>query len=156
MNHPFLRIALIVVIAASALPALHAQRERLTPQEIEYVDKNWPGTKKTGTGIRYKILKEGTGAKPHEGDRVAMLYRGTLLDGKVFDSRKDPKEPLVFRLGREEVIEGWDQVIPMMTVGEKRVVIIPSSLGYGSRGKAPVIPRDAPLVFEMELIAINP
>jgi FKBP-type peptidyl-prolyl cis-trans isomerase len=155
MNHSFLRIVFIVLLAAS-LPKLQAQRERLTPQEIEFVEKTWPGTKKSSTGIRYIIQKEGSGPRPHTGDRVAMLYRGTLLDGKVFDQRQDPKDPLVFRMGREEVIQGWDQVIPTMKQGEKRLVIIPASLAYGSRGKAPVIPRDAPLVFEMELTAINP
>jgi FKBP-type peptidyl-prolyl cis-trans isomerase len=155
MNHPFLRFLFVAVLVA-ATPLLHAQRERLTPEEIEVVDKAWPGTKKSSTGIRYLIRKEGTGASPRPGDRVGMLYRGTLLDGTKFDEHLDPKKPLTFRVGREEVIQGWDQIIPMMKLGEKRLVIIPSSLAYGHRGKPPTIPRDSVLVFEMELASINP
>lgn len=155
MHPAFLRIVLLSVLAV-ATPQLHAQRERLSPEEIEIVEKKWPGTKKTSTGLRYIILEPGTGASPRSGDRVGMLYRGTLLDGTQFDVRTSADKPLVFRLGREEVILGWDQIIPLMKVGEKRLVIIPSSLGYGHRGKPPVIGRDAPLVFEMQLVSINP
>jgi len=79
-----------------------------------------------------------------------------LLHGQKFDQQLDPAHPLVFRVGREEVIPGWDQILPMMKLHEKRLVVIPSELGYGSRGHSPSIPRDATLVFEMELVAINP
>lgn len=151
-------LARFVFVAAltCVTPWLHAQRERLPPEEIEYVEKTWPGTKKTGTGIRYLILKPGDGPSPKEGDRVAVLYTGTLLHGKKFDEQLDAAHPLTFRIGREEVIEGWDQLLPMMKLHEKRLAIIPGSLAYGSRGRAPTIPRDATLVFEMEVIAINP
>lgn len=154
MTHAFLRLALLAFIALSA-PLLHAQRERLPPEEIEFVEKTWPGTKKTSTGIRYLIRREGTGVAPKPGDRVGVLYVGTLLNGVKFDEHLDPKEPLVFRVGREEVITGWDQILPTMKVGEKRLVIIPGSLAYGSRGRGPVIPRDATLVFEMELLSVS-
>ena len=136
-----------------ALPSLHAQRELLTPDQIEQVEKKWPGTKRTATGIRYIVLKEGTGESPKSGDRVNVLYIGSLLDGTEFDRTQDPSRPFTFRVDRGEVITGWDQIIKTMKVGEKRIVIIPSSLGYGSRGQAPKIPRDAVLVFEMELIS---
>jgi FKBP-type peptidyl-prolyl cis-trans isomerase len=155
MIHPLLRFVVLSVIIFTA-PLLHAQRERLTPEEIEIVEKNWPGTKKTSMGIRYLIQREGAGESPKSGDRVAVLYVGTLLNGKKFDAQQDPASPLIFRVGREEVIAGWEQILPMMKPNEKRLVIIPGSLAYGSRGRAPTIGRDATLVFEMELLKINP
>lgn len=155
MTQPLLRLALLFLALFSA-PLLHAQRERLSPEEIEVVEKNWPGTKKTGTGIRYIIQREGTGPSPKAGDRVAVLYLGTLLNGKKFDAKQDPADPLVFRVGREEVIAGWEQILPMMKLNEKRLVIVPGSLAYGSHGRPPLIGRDATLVFEMELVKINP
>lgn len=155
MIRPFLRIVLVLLTLASS-PLLHAQRERLTPEEIEIVEQKWPGTKKTGTGIRYLIQKEGAGESPKPGDRVAVVYIGTLLDGTKFDGRTDPEDPLTFRLGRQEVIAGWEQILAVMKLNEKRLVIIPGSLAYGSRGRAPLIGRDATLVFEMELVRITP
>ena len=155
MIHPLLRFLALSLIICTA-PLLHAQRERLTPEEIEIVEKNWPGTKKTSMGIRYIIQREGAGESPKNGDRVAVLYIGTLLNGKQFDAQQDPAKPLIFRVGREEVIAGWEQILPMMKLNEKRLVIIPGSLAYGSRGRAPLIGRDATLVFEMELVKINP
>jgi FKBP-type peptidyl-prolyl cis-trans isomerase len=155
MTRTFARLVLFLAIACAA-PSLHAQREHLSPDEINYVDKKWPGTKKTSTGIRYLILKPGDGPSPKDGHRVGVIYTGTLLDGKKFDERLDPEHPLVFRVGREEVIVGWDQVLPLMKLHEKRLVIIPGILAYGSRGRAPTIPRDATLVFEMELVSIDP
>lgn len=155
MKHPVLRLLLLLAVVA-ATPLLQAQRERLTPDEIDYVEKTWPGAKRTSTGIRYIIQQEGDGPSPKPGDRVAVLYTGRLLDGKKFDERLDPAAPLSFRLGRGEVILGWDQILPAMKLNEKRLVIIPGSLAYGSRGRAPDIPRDATLVFEMHLIKITP
>lgn len=154
MMSPVLRLVL-VVLAAFAAPLLSAQRERLTPDEIEYVNKTWPGTKKTSTGIRYIIQKEGDGESPKAGDNVGVCYTGWLLDGKKFDEHLDPNAPLVFRVGRNEVIVGWDQILTAMKLHEKRLVIIPGDLAYGSRGRAPDIPRDATLVFEMELVSIK-
>jgi len=151
---PILRLALLAALTFTA-PLLHAQRERLTPDEIDYIDKTWPGTKKTGTGIRYLIRHEGEGEAPKPGDRVGVLYVGTLLHGAKFDQHVDPADPLVIRVGRGEVISGWDQILVTMKLHEKRLAIIPSELAYGSRGRPPVIPRDATLVFEMELITIT-
>ena len=155
MTPPLLRLVLLVVLAFAA-PLLHAQRERLTPDEIDYVEQKWPGTKKTGTGIRYLIVKEGDGPSPKPGDRVGVYYTGTLLKGEKFDERLAPAEPLSFRVARGDVIVGWDQILPMMKLNEKRVVIIPSELAYGARGRPPSIPRNATLVFEMELSSITP
>lgn len=154
MLRPLLRLTFLLLVLFAA-PLAQAQRERLSPEEIEIVEKNWPGAKKTGTGIRYIVRREGTGESPKGGDRVSVLYVGTLLNGKRFDSREDPASPLVFRVAREEVIAGWDQILPTMKVGEKRLVIIPGSLAYGSHGRAPLIGRDATLVFEMELVKVE-
>lgn len=152
---PALTRLVLVLLVLGAAPLAHAQRERLSPEEIEYVDKTWPGTKKTSTGIRYIIQKEGDGPSPKPGDRVGVLYTGMLLNGQKFDEQLDPKKPLLIRIARDEVIQGWDQVLQLMKLNEKRLVIIPGSLAYGSRGRAPMIPRDATLVFVMELIAIK-
>jgi FKBP-type peptidyl-prolyl cis-trans isomerase len=156
MNRPFLRILFFTLLLALTGPLLHAQRELLTPDQIDYVNKTWPHTRKTSTGMRYLVEKEGTGAMPKPGDEVSVLYVGKLLSGEKFDEQLDPAHPLVFRVARGNVIEGWDQIIQSMKKGEKRLVIIPSSLAYGSRGRAPNIPRDAVLVFDMELIGIKP
>jgi FKBP-type peptidyl-prolyl cis-trans isomerase len=143
-------------MAALWVPSASAQREKLPPDDLDYVYKTWPNVEKTNTGIRYLIEKPGDGPKPVDGQKVAVLYVGKLLDGTQFDAAQDPKKAFEFRVGREAVIKGWDQVLPLMQVGEKRLVIIPSELGYGSRGQLPKIPRDATLVFEIQLLKIIP
>lgn len=155
MTHTLVRLVLLVAVV-SLTPCLKAQRERFTPDEIDQIEKKWPGTKKTSTGIRYLVLKPGDGPVPKDGQRVGVAYVGYLLDGKKFDEHPDPDHPLIFRVGREEVIQGWDQLLTQMKLHEKRLAIIPGSLAYGSRGRSPTIPRDATLVFEMELVAIDP
>ena len=144
------------LLSLLAAPAAFAQREKLPPADLEYVEKNWPEAKKTSTGIRYIVLREGQGdAMPKPGDKVSVLYVGRLLDGTMFDQNTDPEHPFVFRVRREMVIEGWDQIIQHMRKGEKRLVIIPPELAYGTRGQPPKIPRNATLVFEMELLSFG-
>lgn len=152
----FLR-ALPVLLLAFVTPLLHAQREKFSTEDLEYIEKTWPDAKKTNTGIRYVILKEGeSGApSPKPGNWVSVLYVGKLLRGQQFESLQDREHPFKFRVARESVIEGWDQVLVMMKRGEKRLVIIPPELAYGSRGQLPKIPRNAALVFEIELIEIS-
>ena len=145
----------LVLFTAFAASALHAQREKLPPEDLEYVEKTWPSAKKTMTGIRYVIMKEGEGDTPKPGDKVNVLYTGRLLDGKVFDQATDPAQPFTFRVRREAVIEGWDQVLQLMKRGEKRLVIIPPELAYGTRGQPPKIGRNQTLVFEMELLSFG-
>ena len=132
-----------------------AQREKLPPADLEFVEKTWPNAKKTQTGIRYVVLQTGAGDTPKPGDKVNVLYEGRLLDGKVFDSAKDPAQPFTFRVRRDMVIEGWDQILQVMKKGDKFLVIIPPELGYGTRGQPPKIGRSATLVFEMELISFG-
>ena len=138
-----------------AAPVLHAQREKLPAEDLEYVEKTWPEAKKTNSGIRYVILQAGTGERPKPGQNVAVLYTGRLLSGEVFDQAIEKDKPFIFRVGREQVIQGWDQVLPLMRVGEKRIVVIPPELAYGTRGQPPKIPRNATLAFTMELIEIK-
>lgn len=140
------------MLALVAAPALRAQREKLPAEDLEFVEKNWPEAKKTSTGIRYLIMREGQGDMPKPGDKVSVLYIGRLLNGTVFDQNQNREDPFSFRVRREMVIEGWEQVLQLMKRGEKRLVIIPPELAYGTRGQPPKIPRKATLVFEIELL----
>lgn len=144
--------SLIFLLLALTAPALHAQREKLPPDDLEFVEKKWPEAKKTNSGIRYVILREGQGGSPRPGNTVSVLYVGQFLNGKVFDQYQEREQPFTFRIAREQVIEGWDQVLQLMKRGEKRLVIIPPELAYGSRGQPPKIPRNSTLVFEIELL----
>ena len=142
-------------MAAIAAPVLRAQREKLPPEDLEFVEKTWPEAKKTNTGIRYLILREGQGQPAKPGDKVQVLYVGRLLNGTIFDQALDKAQAFKFRVGRGEVIQGWDQILQLMKVGEKRLVIVPPELAYGTRGQPPKIGRNATLVFEMELIYLT-
>jgi len=134
-----------------------AQREKLPPDDYDLVYKSWPNIKKTNGGIRYIVLKPGDGPMPKPGEMASVLYKGTLLQGgKQFDAAQDPKKPFTFRVDRGMVIKGWDEIIQMMALGAKWMVVIPPELAYGSRGQPPSIPRDATLVFEVELLKIGP
>ncbi|KAJ1695168.1 hypothetical protein LUZ63_011866 [Rhynchospora breviuscula] len=104
-------------------------------------------------GVKYK--PETCSIQAHKGDRIKVHYRGTLTDGKVFDSSYERGDPIEFELGSGQVIKGWDQGLLGMCVGEKRKLKIPSKLGYGDQGSPPTIPGGATLIFETELVAVN-
>lgn len=110
----------------------------------------------TDSGLRYVDLIEGTGPSPSTGDTVKVHYTGWLEDGTKFDSSVDRGQPFVFPLGRGRVIQGWDEGVATMKVGGKRKLIIPAHLAYGDRGAGGVIPPGATLIFEVELLGINP
>jgi FKBP-type peptidyl-prolyl cis-trans isomerase FkpA len=109
----------------------------------------------TVSGLKYEDLKEGAGPAATTGKTVSVHYTGWLTDGKKFDSSKDRNEPFNFPLGAGRVIKGWDEGVAGMKVGGKRKLTIPPGLGYGPRGAGGVIPPNATLVFEVELLKIN-
>lgn len=111
------------------------------------------GVTTTDSGLQYKSLVAGDGAKPAKSDRVKVHYKGTLIDGTVFDSSYDRGEPIVFPV--TGVIAGWIEGLQLMTVGSKFELSIPSNLAYGANGSGPVIGPDATLIFEVELLAIE-
>jgi len=113
------------------------------------------GMMTTPSGLQYQILKEGNGAVAKAGDHVSVHYTGWLMDGTKFDSSVDRNMPFEFNLGAHQVISGWDEGVAGMKIGEKRVLIIPPELGYGSRGAGGVIPPNATLKFEVELLGIK-
>jgi len=105
------------------------------------------------TGLQYKVLKDGDGAKPQALDKVKVHYEGKLVDGTVFDSSYKRDEPVTFPVSR--VIPGWTQALKMMKVGSKWQLFIPPHLGYGKRGSRNVIPGNAVLIFQVELLGIE-
>lgn len=109
----------------------------------------------TESGLKYKELQKGTGATPKNGQTVVVHYIGTLEDGTKFDSSRDRNQPFSFKLGAGQVIKGWDEGLSTMKVGDRRQLIIPPELGYGARGAGGVIPPNATLIFDVELLKIS-
>ncbi|MDP5158611.1 MAG: peptidylprolyl isomerase [Flaviramulus sp.] len=119
------------------------------------LDKIAAGFMKTESGLRYQIIQEGNGVKAEKGKTVSVHYKGQLSDGTVFDSSYKRNEPIDFPLGMGQVISGWDEGIQLLKVGDKARFVIPSHLGYGSRGAGGVIPPNATLIFDVELMGVK-
>jgi len=111
------------------------------------------GFSKTSSGLLYKFEKENNSHKPSNGNKVKVHYKGMLLDGTVFDSSFKRNQPIEFTLGVGQVIKGWDEGISLLGIGDKASFIIPSDLAYGASGAGGVIPPNATLIFEVELIS---
>lgn len=126
------------------------------PQTIEMGESVLPDSNEgltTESGLQYIETKAGTGAQAQAGDKVAVHYTGTLADGTKFDSSFDRNEPIEFVLGKGAVIAGWDEGIALMKEGGKATLVIPPALGYGGGGIPGVIPGDATLIFDVELVS---
>lgn len=119
------------------------------------LDKVAAGFEETPSGLRYKIIQKGTGKKAEAGMKVTVHYEGSLLNGTVFDSSYKRKDPIEFQVGIGQVIAGWDEGICLLQVGDKARFVIPSDLGYGSAGAGGVIPPDAILIFDVELMKLG-
>lgn len=129
------------------------EEEKTKGAEFLAQNKKNKGVVETPSGLQYKVIKEGTGKKPTATDKVKVHYHGTLLDGTVFDSSVERGEPITFPLN--QVIAGWTEGVQLMSEGSKYIFYIPSNLAYGDRG-AQTIKPGATLIFEVELIEVNP
>lgn len=137
-----------------AVERRNAQGEKLAAQSKEFIEKaaKEKGAVKTPSGLVYKSLKEGTGASPSATDKVKVNYRGTLIDGKEFDSSAAAGKPAEFKL--DQVIKCWTEGVQKMKVGGKAQLVCPPDIAYGERGSG-VIPANATLVFEVELLEVT-
>ena len=119
------------------------------------MEKLAAGFEKTESGLRYQFIQKGEGKQAEAGKTVSVHYEGSLENGKVFDSSYPRKKPIEFRLGQGQVIEGWDEGIALLKVGDKARFVIPSDLGYGPAGAGGVIPPNATLIFDVELMDVK-
>jgi peptidyl-prolyl cis-trans isomerase A (cyclophilin A) len=119
------------------------------------MEKLAAGFEKTESGLRYQFIQRGEGKQAEAGKIVSVHYEGSLENGKVFDSSYPRKKPIEFKLGIGQVIEGWDEGIALLKVGDKARFVIPSDLGYGPAGAGGVIPPNATLIFDVELMDVK-
>jgi FKBP-type peptidyl-prolyl cis-trans isomerase len=145
--------------AIEAFRTFEGTREKRVAEEKAkaeaVLDKLATGFDKTDRGLRYQIIQKGEGVKAEKGKTVSVHYKGQLADGTVFDSSYKRNQPIDFPLGVGQVIPGWDEGILLLNVGDKARLVIPSDLGYGSRGAGGVIPPNATLIFDVELMNVK-
>ena len=145
--------------AVEAFRTFEGAREKRIAEELKAkeaeLDQLSLGFEKTESGLRYQIIQKGDGVKAEKGKTVSVHYKGALPDGTVFDSSYKRNAPIDFPLGVGQVISGWDEGIALLNVGDKARFVIPSHLGYGNRGAGGVIPPNAVLVFDVELMNVN-
>jgi len=160
VDYIYFHIALHDVITKEEMEARRlADQKKMEAEEEklrgDYLTENYPDATPTSTGLYIIPVKSvKNGKKPQTGQRVKVHYTGTLLDGTKFDSSVDRGKPYEFPLGQHQVIQGWDEGIALMAVGEKAILVIPSQLAYGERGSNRTIPPFSTLVFEVELVEI--
>lgn len=160
-------VCVVVLVVSQFTNQPNASADRLTsnqPQIAQVTEKPTPSNNMsdddnkavtTPSGLKYEVLKAGDGATPKTGQTVVVHYTGTLEDGTKFDSSRDRGQPFSFKLGVGQVIKGWDEGLSTMKVGDRRKLIIPPELGYGARGAGGVIPPNATLIFDVELLKIS-
>lgn len=140
MKRFYITMAVIIMAALIAAPAFAKEKSK---------------TVTTASGLKYIDVVVGKGASPSVGKQVKVHYTGTLENGKKFDSSVDRNQPFTFIIGVGQVIPGWDEGVMSMKVGGKRKLIIPPNLGYGARGAGGVIPPNATLLFDVELLDVE-
>jgi len=140
-------IAILALVMLAACATAQQEDTTMTTEETTLVT--------TESGLQYEIVQPGEGEPAQKGNTVEVHYTGWLMDGAKFDSSLDRNQTFSFRLGDNHVIRGWEEGVLGMKPGEKRVLIIPPELGYGSRGAGGVIPPNATLKFEVELISFK-
>ncbi|WP_018279212.1 peptidylprolyl isomerase [Capnocytophaga cynodegmi] len=144
--------------AVKAFETFNAEKEKRIAEERKKIEQvlasETAGFEKTESGLFYKITNQGSGKKPKAGDEVAVHYTGMLLDKTVFDSSYRRNQPLTFTVGVGRVIEGWDEGILLLREGDKARFVIPPDLAYGSQGAGGIIPPNALLIFDVELVKI--
>lgn len=145
--------------AVEAFRTFEGSREKRLAEEKKLqaaeLDKIAAGFEETASGLRYKLIQKGKGVQAEKGKTVSVHYEGSLMNGQVFDSSYRRNEPISFKLGVGQVIQGWDEGISLLSVGDKARFVIPSNLGYGSAGAGGVIPPNAILVFDVELMGVK-
>jgi len=133
-----------------------AEREAAAKKKSEeLLEELAAGFDKTDSGLRYKIIQQGEGVQAEKGKTVSVHYKGSLTDGTVFDSSYKRNQPIDFPLGVGQVISGWDEGIALLKVGDKARLVIPPYLGYGESGAGGVIPPNATLIFDVELVNVK-
>jgi peptidylprolyl isomerase len=152
-------VVAVLVVAVAAFFAVRAFAPK--PASTPAASAGSPGAAssapmtKTASGLQYQDMTAGSGPAAKSGDKVSVHYTGWLENGTKFDSSVDRGQPFNFTLGAGQVIPGWDEGVAGMQVGGKRKLIIPAALGYGSQGAGGVIPPNATLIFDVELLGIN-
>ena len=145
--------------AVEAFRTFEGSREKREAEELakqkELLDSVAAGYDETASGLRYSILQKGDGKQATKGAGVSVHYKGQLLDGTVFDSSYKRKQPIDFNVGVGQVIAGWDEGIQLLQVGDKARFVIPSNLAYGEAGAGGVIPPNATLIFDVELMDVK-
>lgn len=145
--------------AVEAFRTFEGAREKRVAEEkakmTAELDQIAAGFESTDSGLRYQYIQKGSGKRAVKGNKVAVHYKGQLVNGMEFDNSYKRKQPIEFTVGVGQVIEGWDEGIMLLNVGDKARFVIPSQLGYGSRGAGGVIPPNATLIFDVELVDVK-